>query len=483
MATFELLTSDSPGVLLDLAGSILAQDASIDIDNESIEFVGVTGENAQTSFYDGSLEDLGIGPGILLTSGSGNPPLENTSSGFGVSQEGNQDDQLQAVVADAFPEGNFQVFDVNSLGFDFTITDPDANAIVFDLVFGSDEFPEFVDSFVDIAAVFVNDENVALFENGLPLSVLGENLDEGNFINNTDDDNTGDFEGEDGLENGDDVEEATSSLPIEYDGVSSVLSIVAPVVEGKNTIKFAVSDTGDQILDSGLFISNLRATTNAGSGNDGILINLPGTEEPDVIEGVDDDNEFIAAGGGNDVINAGGGNDTVDAGEGDDLIQGGDGNDSISGGDGNDVAFGNADADSISGDDGNDSLYGDFFSDSAETLSGGKGDDIIFGFGGDDKLFGGEGDDLLDGGAGADELTGGIGADTFQFLADSFGAIDTITDFEVGVDTIRVFGVLDNTATLSDGLLTIGGEAIANINVDPLTVNVNGIDVNVMLVA
>ena len=53
--------------------------------------------------------------------------------------------------------------------------------------------------------------------------------------------------------------------------------------------------------------------------------------------------------------------------------------------------------------------------DSAETLTGGAGDECIYGLGGDDTLSGGAGDDRLDGGAGADALDGGADSDTADY--------------------------------------------------------------------
>ncbi|NEY91979.1 calcium-binding protein [Tabrizicola oligotrophica] len=55
----------------------------------------------------------------------------------------------------------------------------------------------------------------------------------------------------------------------------------------------------------------------------------------------------------------------------------------------------------------------------ADQLSGGAGNDSLFGFGGADMLAGGLGDDLLDGGSGADRLIGGAGNDTY--VIDSAG--------------------------------------------------------------
>ena len=58
---------------------------------------------------------------------------------------------------------------------------------------------------------------------------------------------------------------------------------------------------------------------------------------------------------------------------------------------------------------------------------------------GDDTLTGTDGDDLLDGLLGDDIYTGGAGAD--QFVLGIAQGVDTITDFEIGVDQIKLGGL------------------------------------------
>ena len=79
----------------------------------------------------------------------------------------------------------------------------------------------------------------------------------------------------------------------------------------------------------------------------------------------------------------------------------------------------------------------------ANVLHGKGGDDVVVGAGGDDSLYGGsgqdtlnggDGDDLLDGGADADIMTGGAGNDLY-FVDD---ALDRIEEF-AGEGTDRVF--------------------------------------------
>ena len=304
--------------LLDPAGAVVVESGSIRLNASGADAV---------SLYDGSLAPLGLGAGLLLTTGR-TPGIVNsvgwfgqdntTSSGFA-----NGDADVDAVVNRVF---RTKSYDASSLSFDFRVTDPTAISISFDLVFGSDEYPEWVDQFVDGAIVLVNGVNVALFDHNpdRPLSVVSANLAAGYFQSN-----------------------AGSPLPIEYDGVSRVLRIVAPILGGGalNTIKIAIADTGDHIYDSGLLLSGLRAGTTPGTG----LVtrpSLPCSDASDYITGGSsgesfdllggDDNCF--SGGGGDILDGGAGNDSLDAGSGDDVLKGGSGDDSLQGGSGIDTA-------------------------------------------------------------------------------------------------------------------------------------------------
>jgi len=212
------------------------------------------------SFYDGALP-LNIGAGLLLTSGDGSPSDSNTTSNYtrsfdNMSEYGNDiDPQLQAIATAAF-SGAGQIRDASILTFQIQVSDPGVKSVRFDLVFGSDEYPEYANSsYVDIGAVLVNDANYALFNNAAdqPLSVTKTNLTAGNFYNNT----TLSYD----YFIGDPV-----TLPIEYDGVSKPLTVIAPVQQGINTIKVGVADTGDKAYDSGLFVSNVQGVGYTGGG-------------------------------------------------------------------------------------------------------------------------------------------------------------------------------------------------------------------------
>ncbi|WP_107851116.1 retention module-containing protein [Oceanimonas marisflavi] len=72
----------------------------------------------------------------------------------------------------------------------------------------------------------------------------------------------------------------------------------------------------------------------------------------------------------------------------------------------------------------------------------------------DEVLLGSDGDDVLDGGLGDNILTGGEGIDTFLFTLVDAGSVNTITDFEKGVDVVDLKALLtgEESGNLSDYL-------------------------------
>lgn len=85
---------------------------------------------------------------------------------------------------------------------------------------------------------------------------------------------------------------------------------------------------------------------------------------------------------------------------------------------------------------------------------------MLAGNAGNNDLNAGDGADTLIGGDGSDTLTGGAGADTF-ILDTTIGGTDFVTDFQSGIDLIRINdlasglalgnqdGVIDNVTTIS----------------------------------
>jgi hypothetical protein len=106
------------------------------------------------------------------------------------------------------------------------------------------------------------------------------------------------------------------------------------------------------------------------------------------------------------------------------LLYGFGGNDFLTGWGWGDYIFGGDGVDNINGASGGDSLHG------------GSGDDVITGAGDNDTITGGIGADRITGGDGADQITLGDGADILVF--DSLTGADTITDFVIGEDIVRL---------------------------------------------
>ena len=142
-----------------------------------------TGNAAFGTFADVS-SNLGLQQGIVLTTGSAanvigpNFPGDSNTTGEG-SHYGYQDPQLVAIAGDS-------IGDLCSLEFDVV---PHVNSIQIKFVFGSEEYPEFVNAYNDAFGFFVtgpdgnctpgvyNNTNVALLPDGTPFSI--NNINDG----------------------------------------------------------------------------------------------------------------------------------------------------------------------------------------------------------------------------------------------------------------------------------------------------------------
>ncbi|MDQ0323503.1 Ca2+-binding RTX toxin-like protein [Pararhizobium capsulatum DSM 1112] len=241
------------------------------------------------------------------------------------------------------------------------------------------------------------------------------------------------------------------------------------IVQNSGTIKsagyaYVGSDAIDQITNTGKIVG----TVNLGGGND-IFDTRLGT-----LSGT------LYAEAGSDKLYGSALADTFRGGDDGDTIYGYAGNDKLYGENGNDALVGGAGADALSGGAGTDRAYysgattgvvvslqspslntgeakGDTFS-SIENLTGSNYNDSLFGNAGANSFSGGAGNDIIKGYAGKDALAGGSGNDTFVFDTALSAAtnVDTISDYNVAADTIRLenaiftkltaTGVLDATA-------------------------------------
>ncbi|WP_139346724.1 choice-of-anchor L domain-containing protein [Sinomonas mesophila] len=190
--------------------------------------VTYTGAPVASGTFSGGAASVGFDTGVILTSGSaagamGPNSLPNTTTANGLAGD-----------ADLTALSSVPTRDASVLEFDFT---PNADTVYFEYVFGSEEYLEFVGSdFNDSFAFFVNGVNYATVDNGGVLEPI--------TINNI---NPG--------SNASLYVDNPGTLNVEYDGLTTVLTFMAPVNTGvPNHIKLAIADGSDEVLDSGVFL-------------------------------------------------------------------------------------------------------------------------------------------------------------------------------------------------------------------------------------
>ncbi len=169
------------------------------------------------------------------------------------------------------------------------------------------------------------------------------------------------------------------------------------------------------------------------------------------------EDDTIYGKGGNDKIYGLGGNDTIYGGAGDDFMDGGSGTNTVSYADatvGVTARLGVATAQDTIGA-GVDTLV------NFQNLTGSNLDDILNGDAGDNVLLGLDGNDKIKGMDGYDVMTGGKGSDMFVFnaLVDSTLANpDLITDFQSGVDFIKLTPIDADSSASGDQNFAFGGQ-------------------------
>ena len=242
---------------------------------------------------------------------------------------------------------------------------------------------------------------------------------------------------------------------------------------------YVVDSTGDRIVElAGQGFDTVQADVTWTLGSDFECLTLSGAAN---INGSGNTLANVLTGnGGANSLSGLAGDDTLVGAAGDDTLCGDSGNDSMTGGLGNDTYVVDAAGDRIveAAGQGTDtvlsSLAWTLGSDienltltgsgnvsgggnaSANVLTGNAGANSLTGLAGNDTLSAGSGDDTLAGGLGDDRLTGGAGVDRFDFAG--IGGTDSITDFQNGVDHIRITGYgtpLDDFGDL--GIAVVGG--------------------------
>lgn len=285
------------------------------------------------------------------------------------------------------------------------------------------------------------------------------------------------------------------------------------VIEALNAgIDLVKSSTSTSLSENVENLTLIGSGNVNGSGNE-LNNRITGNIGNNLLEGKEG-NDFLKGGSGNDILKGGTGNDNYwiydlgdiiieDVNEGSDFVRAAIdwtlgnnlenlvllGSDPINGTGNNlnNLIVGNSANNNLDGQQGNDRLYGQDGDDTLngnignDILRGGTGNDSLVGDANNDRLYGEDNDDFLNGGAGSNILTGGTGAD--KFLLSSITGIDTINDFEDGVDAIALSGISFSQLTIAQGIGSNLSNTLINFN-DGITsrqiavlINMNSADI------
>ena len=223
------------------------------IETSNITYTGAA--NARGSFSGKS--NLGINSGVILTSGrAGNSKGPNNETGKGSKMGTPGDPALSQLCGQT-------TNDASILEFDFI---PQSNVVEFRYVFGSEEYPEYVNSINDVFGFFISGpgisgpytappgfpngaRNIAVVPNTLPSAPVSINN-----INNGRNNNGPCVNCQYYVNNGTGTTPAANPY-IQYDGFTTVLTARADVIPCETYhIKLAIADASDDILDSGVFL-------------------------------------------------------------------------------------------------------------------------------------------------------------------------------------------------------------------------------------
>jgi hypothetical protein len=232
--TIDSTTTDANTLINEILGS------GITVIAGSENYIGAADQSG--IFSDGLSSGLDFDSGIIMTSGDANlAPGPNTSDGAGASLGTAGDADLNALIPQS-------TNDAAVLEFEFQFGDGSTGGdLFFEFLFASDEYNEFVNSsFNDVFALFVDGVNVALAPDGQAVSI--NNVNCGNpFVGAGP--NCASFN------NNDPTNGVPTPFDIEYDGFTNAFTAEAlGLGAGTHTMKFAIADAGDTILDSAVFI-------------------------------------------------------------------------------------------------------------------------------------------------------------------------------------------------------------------------------------
>ncbi len=200
----------------------------------SVTNLTLTGANQSVGTFTAPAGSIGIDSGLVMASGSVfNIPGPNVSSSITSQFMTPGDTDLNNLIP------GYPTFDASVIEFDFTpLTD---TLIAADIVFGSEEYPEFVGvNFNDIFAFFISGpgfnglENLAVIDTlNTPIAInnINASLNSQYYIDNT------------------------GGAFLEYDGYTTPFTLMHPIqINQTYHFKIAIADAGDGAFDSGVFL-------------------------------------------------------------------------------------------------------------------------------------------------------------------------------------------------------------------------------------
>lgn len=206
----------------------------------SITGASTTGDaNAFGTFTNGSSVGGGFfESGIILSTGNVTDAAgPNTSDATTTDFSGAGDFDLTGLAG----------FDTNDAAvFEFVFTS-DGGDLFFNYIFASEEYNEYTNSnFNDVFAFFVDGVNIALIP-GTSDAVAINSVNGGNPL--------GVGASNSGLYNNNDPDDGGPFFDIEFDGFTDVFTaVILGLSAGEHTLKIAIADTSDGVLDSAVFI-------------------------------------------------------------------------------------------------------------------------------------------------------------------------------------------------------------------------------------
>lgn len=258
----------------DLIKDVLIGGNCFDVTN--VTFIG---QGGQIGTFSQGTTNIGFDNGMIMATGDcsvavGPNDSDNASAGYGNSSGDADLTQLS---------GSGSLFDLAAIEFDFT---PTQTPLTFEYVFGSEEYCEYVGSqFNDAFGFFISGPGISGPFGGGAANIAS--LGPGNYvtINNVNHiSNSGLYNNNQPSTSGNLCGQAPSNKPavneVQFDGFTKKLTAVAPVIPCSTYhIKLKISDVGDGVWDSGVFI---KAGSFDGGGNASAewLVN----DQPDINE-------------------------------------------------------------------------------------------------------------------------------------------------------------------------------------------------------